>query len=240
VFDWAARARPDVLCLQELKATADQIPTMMCELAGYWGYWHGNKGYSGVALLVRKDYRRARAGTRPEFSHPPFDHESRIVTVKLGELTIASIYVPNGGKDYVAKLRFLQAMDSYAASFQATGAPLVMCGDFNVARTDRDVHPLERKHEAIGQRAEERALIERILSRGLVDVGRQLQPDAADYFSWWAPWRNLRQRNVGWRLDYVFASMPLAGRAVACPSFREVGTSDHAPVVASFTRDSSG
>ena len=109
-----------------------------------------------------------------------------------------------------------------------------MCGDFNVARTDLDVHPLERKPEAIGQRAEERALIERILSRGLVDVGRQLQPEAADYFSWWAPWRNLRQRNVGWRLDYVFASSPLAATAVSCPSYREVGTSDHAPVVAMF------
>jgi exodeoxyribonuclease III len=236
VFDWAARERPDVLCLQELKATADQIPALMVELAGYWGYWHGNKGYSGVALLVRKD----RSAARPDFSHPPFDHESRIVTVKLGDLTIASIYVPNGGKDYVAKLRFLQAMDGYAASFQATGAPLVMCGDFNVARTDQDVHPLERKREAIGQRAEERAILERILSRGLVDVGRQLCPAADDYFSWWAPWRNLRQRNVGWRLDYVFASSPIAARAVSCPSYREVGTSDHAPVVASFAPDSSG
>ena len=225
-----------MLCLQELKATADQIPALMVELAGYWGYWHGNKGYSGVALLVRKD----RSAARPDFSHPPFDHESRIVTVKLGELTIASIYVPNGGKDYVAKLRFLQAMDAYAASFQATGAPLVMCGDFNVARTDQDVHPLERKREAIGQRAEERAILERILSRGLVDVGRQLCPDADDYFSWWAPWRNLRQRNVGWRLDYVFASSPIAARAVSCPSYREVGTSDHAPVVAAFAPDSSG
>jgi exodeoxyribonuclease-3 len=236
VFDWAARERPDVLCLQELKATADQIPTLMCELAGYWGYWHGLKGYSGVALLVRKD----RAPARPEFSHPPFDHESRIVTVALGALTVASIYVPNGGKDYVAKLRFLQAMDGYAASFQATGAPLVMCGDFNVARSDQDVHPLERKREAIGQRAEERALIERILSRGLVDVGRALQPGADDYFSWWAPWRNLRQRNVGWRLDYVFASDSLAARAVSCPSYREVGTSDHAPVVATFAAAASG
>jgi exodeoxyribonuclease-3 len=236
VFDWAARERPDVLCLQELKATADQIPSLMGELAGYWCYWHGNKGYSGVALMVRKD----RAASRPEFSHPPFDHESRIVTVKLGELTIASIYVPNGGKDYVAKLRFLQAMDAYAATFQTAAAPLVMCGDFNVARSDLDVHPLERKREAIGQRAEERALIERILSRGLVDVGRQLQPEAADYFSWWAPWRNLRQRNVGWRLDYVFASSPLAGRATSCPSYREVGTSDHAPVVATFAGDWSG
>jgi exodeoxyribonuclease-3 len=234
VFDWAAQARPDVLCLQELKATADQIPTMMCELAGYWGYWHGNKGYSGVALLVRKDSWRARAGTRPEFSHPPFDHESRIVTVKLGELTIASIYVPNGGKDYVAKLRFLQAMDSWAASFQATGAPLVMCGDFNVARTDMDLHPRERKPGAIGQRDDERALLERLIGRGLVDVNRQLDPDNAELFTWWAPWRKLRERNIGWRIDYVFASAPLAGRAMACRAERLVGTSDHGPVIAEF------
>jgi exodeoxyribonuclease-3 len=230
VFAWLAQERPDVLCLQELKATSDQIPGLLCELAGYWCYWHGNKGYSGVALLVRKD----AAASRPEFSHPPFDHESRIVTVKLGELTIASIYVPNGGKDFEAKMRFLRAMEAHAATFQASAAPLVMCGDFNVARSDLDVHPRERKPGAIGQRPDEREQIERILAQGLVDVGRALQPGRDDYFTWWAPWRNLRQRNVGWRLDYVFASQALAARATACPSYREVGTSDHAPVVASF------
>src|SRR5688572_25014696 len=116
VFAWAAVEKPDVLCLQELKATVDQIPLLLCELEGYWCYWHGNKGYSGVGLHVRKDF----AATRPEFSHPPFDHESRIVTVRLGELTVASIYVPNGGKDFAAKMRFLAAMEAYAATFRAT------------------------------------------------------------------------------------------------------------------------
>jgi exodeoxyribonuclease-3 len=231
VFAWARRERPDVICLQELKASQDQIPTLLCELEGFWCYWHGNKGgYSGVALLVRRE----TVATRPEFSHPPFDHESRIVTVKLGELTIASIYVPNGGKDFAAKLRFLQAMEAYAASFAATGAPLVMCGDFNVARSDMDVHPQERKAGAVGQRPDERALIARILGHGLCDVGRALDPDNADHFTWWAPWRKLRQRNIGWRLDYVFASAGLAATATSCPSYREVGTSDHAPVLATF------
>jgi len=110
-----------------------------------------------------------------------------------------------------------------------------MCGDMNVARTDMDVHPKERKPRAIGQLPEERALIERILSRGLVDLGRAVDPDNDGLFTWWAPWRNMRQRNIGWRLDHVFASTSLAARVVSCPVQKDVGTSDHAPVMAVFS-----
>ena len=117
---------------------------------------------------------------------------------------------------------------------RAQGLKLVICGDYNVARTDMDVHPKERKPGIIGQRPEERALLEGIIAEGLVDVGRTLNPGEENYFTWWAPWRNLRQRNIGWRLDYVLASESLAARATSCPSFREIGTSDHAPVVATF------
>jgi exodeoxyribonuclease-3 len=236
VLDWIAQERPDVVCLQEIKAASDQIPMFLCEMEGYWCYWHGGKGYSGVGLHVRKDL----APERPAFAHPAFDYENRIVTVDLrtpfGEVTVASVYVPNGGKDFPAKMNFLEAMDAYAASFQASGRQLVMLGDMNVARTDRDVHPKERKPRAIGQLPEERAMIERILGRGLVDVGRALDPDNAEMFTWWAPWRNMRQRNIGWRLDHVFASEALAAHATACPVQKDVGTSDHAPVVATFAR----
>jgi exodeoxyribonuclease-3 len=107
----------------------------------------------------------------------------------------------------------------------------------NVARTDRDVHPKERKPNVIGQLPEERALIERILSRGLVDVGRALDPDNDGLFTWWAPWRNLRQRNIGWRLDYVMASEPLFARGASCEVLAQFGTSDHAPVVATFAEE---
>ena len=178
--------------------------------------------------------RQGASPERPVFHHPDFDYEHRIVTVQLPHVTVASIYVPNGGKDFVAKMRFLEAMDAYAAEFQAANGPLVMCGDFNVARTDMDVHPKERKPRAIGQLPEERQLIEQILSRGLVDVHRKLEPDNADLFTWWAPWRNMKQRNIGWRLDYVFASQSIADRVTSCVVQREVGTSDHGPVIAVF------
>jgi exodeoxyribonuclease III len=228
--EWIERDRPDVVCLQEIKATSDQVPAALCEMEGYWCYWHGGKGYSGVALHVSQAF----APSRPAFSHPDFDYENRIVVVELAGLTVASVYVPNGGKDFPAKMRFLEALDAYAASFAAAGRPLVLLGDLNVARTERDVHPKERKPRAIGQLPEERALVERLIGRGLVDLGRALDPDNDGLFTWWAPWRNLRQRNIGWRLDYVLASDAVAARATGCPVLKDIGTSDHAPVLATF------
>ena len=234
VQQWIERERPDVVCLQELKAPSSQVPPALCEMEGYWCYWHGDTAYSGVALHVSK----AAAPERPVFVHPAFDHENRIVATEAAGITIASVYVPNGGRDFPAKIRFLEALDDYAESFRtADGRParrLALCGDLNVARADIDVHPKERKPRAIGQLPEERALLERILSRGLVDVGRRLDPDNDGLFTWWAPWRNLRQRNIGWRLDYVFASESLAAQATTCIVQKDVGTSDHAPVIARF------
>ena len=234
VQEWIARERPDVVCLQEIKATSDQIPTALCEMEGYWCYWHGGKGYSGVALQVSQAF----SPVRPAFYHPAFDYESRVVAVDLssrgGQVTVASVYVPNGGKDFPGKMRFLEAMDTYAASFQQSGGQVALLGDLNVARTDRDVHPKERKPRAIGQLPEERAVIERILSRGLVDLGRAVDPDNDGLFTWWAPWRNMRARNIGWRIDYAFVSSALATRATACVVQKDVGTSDHAPIVATF------
>jgi exodeoxyribonuclease-3 len=228
------REQPDVLCVQEIKASLEQLPVWLCALEGYWCYWHGGKGYSGVGLHVR----RSASGERPAFDHPAFDYEHRIVSARIplaeGAVTVASIYVPNGGKDFPAKMRFLEALDAYAAEFQAAQQPLVLCGDLNVALTDMDVHPKERRPNIVGQRPDERALMDRILSRGLVDVHRRFEPDNADLFTWWAPWRNMKQRNIGWRLDYVFAAQALADRATSCVVQREVGTSDHGPVIATF------
>jgi len=93
------------------------------------------------------------------------------------------------------------------------------------------VHPRERKPGIIGQREEERDLFDKLLGQHLVDVGRALDPENENMFTWWAPWRNMRQRNIGWRLDYILASPSIAARAVSCPVLAEVGTSDHAPVV---------
>ena len=228
--EFIAKERPDVLCLQEIKATIDQLPMWLCEIEGYWCYWHGGKGYSGVALHVLRD----TTPDRPTFEHPAFDYENRIVTARLPGFTVASIYVPNGGKDFAAKMQFIEALDAFAASYEASARPLVLCGDMNVALTDMDVHPKERKPNVIGQRPDERAAMERLISRGLVDVHRKLEPDNADLFTWWAPWRNLKARNIGWRLDLVLASRGIADTTQSCVVQREFGTSDHGPVVAEF------
>ena len=101
--EWLDRDRPDVVCLQELKAEPAQVPAR-CKLDEYHTYWHGSRGYSGVSLHIRK----ALADAEPQFSHPEFDMETRIVQVALGNLVLASVYVPNGGKDYTAKLEFMR------------------------------------------------------------------------------------------------------------------------------------
>lgn len=231
VIEWIGREQPDVLCLQELKATREQVPPALAGLTNYWSCWHGERAYSGVALLVRK----ACCPDAPAFTHPEFDMETRIVAADIAGVTVASVYVPNGGKDYAAKTRFLEALVAYAERFRREGRSLVLCGDVNIAHREIDVHERERKDTVIGQLPEERALFDRLLGAGLVDLGRTLHPDDAGYFSWWPPWRSMRQRNIGWRIDYVLASAPVAARAVSCPSFREVGTSDHAPVVATLS-----
>jgi exodeoxyribonuclease-3 len=222
--EWVAQERPDVLCLQELKAEPSQIPEE-CKLNDYHVFWHGLRAYSGVSLHVHRNL-----ASEVVFTHPEFDMESRIVTARIGNVVFASIYVPNGGKDYAAKLKFFEALIAWSHRLTAEGRELVLCGDYNIARSEMDVHPRERK-PVIGQRPEERELFARLLGTQLVDVGRAKDPENADLFTWWAPWRNMRQRNIGWRLDYVLASPSIAARAETCIVAAHIGTSDHAPVV---------
>jgi exodeoxyribonuclease-3 len=226
VQEWLARERPDVVCLQELKAELAQVPEAV-QPEDYHAFWHCCKGYSGVSLQLRKETFPGD----PAYSHPPFDLESRIVQVEVGDLIIASMYVPNGGKDYPAKLTFLTRLVDWARRLRADGRELLLCGDVNIARTEMDVHPRERKPMAVGQRPEERAMFETLLETGLTDVGRAMDPENAGLFTWWAPWRNLRARNIGWRLDYLLGSPDVATRARSCVVQADVGTSDHAPVV---------
>src|SRR6476619_4307046 len=224
----AAAEQADIICLQEIKATIAQVPET-CSIEGYTCYWHGAGGYSGVAMHVRRGFSE-----KPEFTHPEFDHETRVVQAQIGDIVFASVYVPNGGKDFDAKMAFMNALVDYAAEIHARGSKLILCGDLNVARADIDVHPKERKPRAIGQLPEERALLEKIIGHGLVDVSRALEPDNDQMFTWWAPWRNMRQRNIGWRLDYVLASQPIFDTVQSCVIQREFGTSDHGPVIAAF------
>ena len=227
---WIAYEQPDVVCLQETKASPEQLQDSLCSLPGYSCFWHGAGGYSGVSLNVRAD-----VVSQPVFSHPPFDRETRVVLATFeSSLIVASIYVPNGGKDFEDKMVFLKEMEEWAADTVASGNQLIMCGDMNITRSDMDVHPKERKPRAIGQLPVEREAFDRILKRGFTDLGRYFDPDNDGLFTWWAPWRNMRQRNIGWRLDYILASPEISQAATSCIVQAQVGTSDHAPVVATF------
>ena len=226
VEEWMNREQPDVVCLQELKAELAQVPEVV-RRSDYHAFWHCCKGYSGVSLQLRK----AAFPADPVYSHPPFDFESRVVQVEVGNLVMVSMYVPNGGKDYPAKLGFLTRLTDWVRGMHADGREVLLCGDVNIARTEMDVHPRERKPNTVGQLPEERALFETLLGGWLVDVGRAMDPDNANLFTWWAPWRNLRARNIGWRLDYLLASPGVATGVIGCTVQADVGSSDHAPVV---------
>jgi exodeoxyribonuclease-3 len=235
VLAWLERETPDIVCLQETKAPRASVPTPLREHEAYWSYWHGFKGYSGVALLVHKSL----SPTPPDFQHPSFDMENRVVTARIQEITVASIYVPNGGKDFAAKMRFLAAMETFAIEAQKGGQAIVLCGDFNVAHEERDVHPKERKL-VTGQLPEEREMLDAILANDLVDLGRHMAPHDNELYSWWAPWRQMKERNIGWRLDYIYVPNALAKAATSCVVERSTGTSDHGPVVAVFDPKKSG
>ena len=231
VCDWIAGLRPDAFFLQELKARPDQVPELVCsELADYWLVWHGAGPYSGVAMgLRRESFPR-----QPRFFHPDFDQDCRVVAAETEGLLLASLYVPNGGRDFPGKLAFLERLRDWAAELRHNGPSTILAGDFNVAREERDIHPKERKPNQVGARPDERALLAGVLGEGLIDVGRALDPENDELFTWWAPWRNLRQRNIGWRIDYLMASEALAEKAAAAAVHRELGSSDHAPLVARF------
>lgn len=183
-----------------------------------------------MALLVHRDLDWADC--RAE--HPAFDFEHRVASVTRGDLEILSVYVPNGGKDFAAKMQFLEALGNHVAGAHLAGRRVIVCGDLNVALTDRDLHPKERKANAIGQRPDERDLLQRVIALGLTDTHRALHPDDESLFTWWAPWRNLRQRNIGWRIDYVLASEAIGRTATRAECQRAFGTSDHAPLVVEF------
>lgn len=217
---------PDILCLQEIKATPEQIEEDVCYLPELQNHWHGAKGgYSGVSVHVRRKLGK------PRFSSPaPLDRETRVCVAELPGLRVASVYAPNGGKDYPAKLAFYNDFIAFAAAALQRDEPLVIVGDLNIAHSDLDLHPTQRKEGVIGQLPEERALFSRLLAEGqLVDTMRALHPDADRLFTWWPYWKNARANNLGWRIDYVLVSRALAPRIRDANVLAEFGTSDHAP-----------
>ncbi len=222
------KLEPTVLCLQETKCRPDQVPVAVAEIPGTLQHFNGApKGYSGTGLLVRRD----ALATEPLIETPPFDDEARAQALHIGPRTLLNLYMPYGGKDYPAKLRFYDALIDYAEVAIAAGRPLCVSGDMNVCHTDRDIHPRELREADIGVRDDERERVDRLLALGLRDTYREAYPDASDHFTWWAYWGGHRSQNRGRRLDYHLVS-PDFGEVIET-SISQIETgSDHAPLVA--------
>ena len=234
VVDWLEFHRPDVLCLQELKVDADNFPEPAFTDIGYHCAVHAQKTYNGVAILSRQEPTDVTTGLS--------DPQARIVSAKVGQTTIISAYMPNGqhvGSDkYAYKLAWMSELHAeLGARFDMTSDAVALCGDFNVAPFDDDVSRLDDFKDGVLTSAEVRGALNDIAALGLSDVFRPFHPDGGVY-SWWDYRGGGFERNIGLRIDHVYASQPLAKRAIGAMVDREErraeNPSDHAPVMVEF------
>lgn len=233
LLDWLKQARPDVVCLQELKADQDAFPEVAIRKAGYHAVWRGQRSWNGVAILARG---AKPVVTRQSLPGDPSDMQSRYIEAAVRGVLVASIYAPNGnpqpGPKFDYKLAWLTRLHRHATTLRASGAPVVLAGDFNVAPTELDIYPTRSYAGNALVRPESRAAFRRLVGRSWTDAIRALHPDQRLY-TFWDYMRNRWERDAGLRLDHLLLSRNLADRLVEAGVDRDVrgrdGASDHAP-----------
>jgi len=228
---WLGRKKPDVLCLQEVRAHPEDVDEALRSPRGYSSRWQcaEKKGYSGVALLSRSQPKRYRGGTGFDFCST----EGRAVRAEFEDLSVVSLYVPSGSSSperLAIKLEFMEHLLGFTASLLAEKAPIAICGDFNVAHREIDLARPKQNVKNSGFLPEERAWFDRLLAQGWVDVVRKLHPEKPGLYSWWSARGQARAKDIGWRLDYVLATRELAPRIRRAWIEKKAGLSDHAPV----------
>lgn len=230
-LDWLARARPDILCLQETRARPEQIESAVREPEGYTAHYcpASRGGYSGTAILSRRAPNAVRTGIGDE----RFDDEGRTIVAEYDDFTVVNGYFPNGGRDLSRvgyKLEYCEAFLATCEALRAGGRGVVFCGDLNTSHQAIDLARPGPNRKNTGFLPEERAWIDRVVAAGWVDTFRMLHPDETGRYTWWHQVSRARERNVGWRLDYFFVSPELADRVVDAFILDDVLGSDHCPV----------
>ena len=237
---WLEAQRPDVVCLQELKATEAQFPFQSLRAAGYEAAIFGQKAYNGVAILAREG--RHLEDVRLGLDDAVDDSAARLLSARAFGTRIVTAYVPNGqvvGSDkYAYKLEWFSRLRSFLERHHRTAEPLILCGDFNVAPEPRDVDRPKEWERSVLFHPDVRAALQELMGWGLVDTFR-LHHSEGGFYSWW-DYRMLSfPKNDGLRLDLILATKPLAGRCTEASIDRNERkgklASDHAPVLATFT-----
>jgi exodeoxyribonuclease III len=231
---WLSETRPDIVCLQELKAQQDAFPHEAIRRAGYDSVWEGQRSWNGVAILSRVG---EPVPTRTRLPGDPSDEQARYVEAAVAGVLVASIYAPNGnpqpGPKFDYKLAWLERLRRHATTLRKSGAPVVLAGDFNVVPTDLDIYPTRSWDDDALVQPESRAAFRRIVGRSWTDGLRHMHPGTRVY-TFWHYQRMRWQRDAGLRIDHLLLSRNLRDRLVEAGVDREVrgmeGASDHAPV----------
>jgi exodeoxyribonuclease-3 len=231
-MDWLAEASPDILCLQETRAEAHQIPADLREPAGYHAYWNHSirkKGYSGTGLLTRQEPDKIIFG----LGVPEFDQEGRTIIAHYPDFTLVNCYFPNGSRDHSRvpfKMAFYDAFLTKMEAMRAEGRNIIFCGDVNTAHKPIDLTHPRPNEKTTGVLPEERAWLDQVVAAGYVDAFRHFYPDRAEMYTWWSMPTRARERNVGWRIDYFFVAQEFMHRVTDAMIFSDVMGSDHCPV----------
>jgi exodeoxyribonuclease-3 len=233
LLQWLNEAKPDVACLQELKAPQEKFPEQAIQEAGYHAIWHGQKSWNGVAILSRNEKPVEICRALPG---DPEDEHSRYIEAMVGDIRIGCLYLPNGnpapGPKFDYKLRWFERLTAHAADLLQLKSPVILAGDYNVMPTELDVYKPERWTADALFRPETRAAYKTLVEQGWTDALRKLYPNDTVY-TFWDYFRNAYGRNAGLRIDHLLLSPVLEKRLVAAGVDKHVRgwekTSDHAP-----------
>lgn len=238
LLDWADAKQVDVICLQETKVQDKDFPLEALEQAGFYVAYKGETGKNGVAILSRRKPDHIRLG--PDCWGLP--EEARLLAIQIGSLHIVNTYIPQGrevGTDYFQyKLDWIAAMKDYFSRYYQPHDALLWVGDFNVAPTELDVHAPKRLAGHVGFHPAEQQALEQVKAWGFEDIFRKHMGETRQYTFWDYRVKNALDRGLGWRIDHIYATAPVAKGSCSI----EVGTelrnqerpSDHAPVLAQF------
>jgi exodeoxyribonuclease III len=236
LIDWLRLVGAEVVCLQEVKADADQVDLTLFEQLGYqYNFWHSaeKKGYSGVAILSKIAPQQVTYG----MGNAKYDFEGRLLQIDLADYSIICTYHPSGTTGDVRqqfKYEWLDDFYAYIQQVRQTHPNLVICGDYNICHKPIDIHnPVANKNSS-GFLPQERAWFDKFVASGWVDAFRHFSA-APHRYTWWSNRGTARERNLGWRIDYHIVSEPLAPRLADCQILDKVFFSDHCPVLLELT-----
>jgi len=236
-FPWLSNQHADVVCVQELKAQAADLTVEMLNPPGFFGYFHyaEKKGYSGVGIYARRQPDTIIEG----IGIPEIDVEGRYIEARFDQLSVVSVYLPSGSSGEHRQAAKFAFMDRYLPCLEKlakSGREVILCGDWNIAHTEKDLKNWKSNQKNSGFLPEERAWLGQVFDTlGFVDVYRRLHPrHTGEGYTWWSNRGQARAKNVGWRIDYQIATPDIAARARSASVYKEARFSDHAPLVIDY------